>query len=71
MPVSGDVSCCVEYCRARGKRCVKHGETHVFLNYQQGGFLAEKRSALLQDNMGEKCSSLANRDYSQQEMLKK
>lgn len=55
MTILWDLSCCVEYCGARGKCCIKHGERHVFPNYQQGRF-----PALPQDNTRGKCSSLAN-----------
>lgn len=55
MTILWDLSCCVEYCGARGKCCIKHGERHVFPNYQQGRFPAPP-----QDNTRGKCSSLAN-----------
>lgn len=45
MPISWGVSCCVEYCSTRGKCCMK--QRSMLLNYQQGGFLAEKGSVVL------------------------
>lgn len=45
MPISWGISCCVEYCSTRGKCCMK--QRSMLLNYQQGGFLAEKGSVVL------------------------